>query len=442
MPHKKGLKVLNLKVENFKLFETLDVPINGNNVYLIGPNGSGKSTFIDAIYTALTGKDIPIKSIKEGHEKGKITVDIGNDDNKYTVELSFTEAKEKGYLKLKMDNFNSSSPRRDLDNIIGNIAFDPFEFIGLSGSAEGRRKQSQIIRDFLGVTFEDLDEKRKALFAERTTVNYSVDDNNRIIEDSELSDEDMSKYKDPVDIAEVSKQISDIREHNQKVEYVSNGINSKKETIESIDSSITELESQIETIKNQIKEKEERKQATQSDIDEGTIWMEQNEKKETTELEDKLSNASEHNQKVVEAEKLQKAIKDHKTSKQKSEQLTEQMQQLDKQKEERIKNADSPVEGLGFDAEGMVTIDGLPFDDNQIEKSRIIKVGVELLMAMDPALKIIRIKDGSLLDPARKKVIEELIQNNGYQAFIEFVSQDEKVDDLEIQLIEDLTDKK
>ena len=52
------MKVIELYSENFKRLNA-KVKMDGKNVTVEGKNGVGKSSFIDAIWIALTGKDIP-----------------------------------------------------------------------------------------------------------------------------------------------------------------------------------------------------------------------------------------------------------------------------------------------------------------------------------------------------------------------------------------------
>ncbi|MGI9420342.1 MAG: hypothetical protein ACR2RA_21165, partial [Geminicoccaceae bacterium] len=54
-----------------------------------------------------------------------------------------------------------------------------------------------------------------------------------------------------------------------------------------------------------------------------------------------------------------------------------------------------PIDGLGL-GDGVVTLNGIPFD--QVSTAEQMRTSVALAMAANPTLKVIRIKDGSLLD--------------------------------------------
>jgi len=74
------MKIFEVKSENFKRLSVVDITFDGKGVIITGKNGVGKSTFIDAIYTTLTGKDVPPDPVQTGKDKAKNTVKIKDDD--------------------------------------------------------------------------------------------------------------------------------------------------------------------------------------------------------------------------------------------------------------------------------------------------------------------------------------------------------------------------
>jgi hypothetical protein len=82
------------------------------------------------------------------------------------------------------------------------------------------------------------------------------------------------------------------------------------------------------------------------------------------------------------------------------------------------------VPGLGFE-EDAVTYNGLPFA--QASDAEQIKVSIAMGMAGNPKLRVMRIKDGSLLDDDSMKVVEEMAVTNDFQVFVEVVDTSGKV---------------
>ena len=56
-------KIKRIKIQNFKGLKAYEGEVLGKDVYLIGKNAAGKSSFIEAVWIALTGKNIPPKSV-------------------------------------------------------------------------------------------------------------------------------------------------------------------------------------------------------------------------------------------------------------------------------------------------------------------------------------------------------------------------------------------
>lgn len=98
--------------------------------------------------------------------------------------------------------------------------------------------------------------------------------------------------------------------------------------------------------------------------------------------------------------------------------LTETMQALDDSREDGLKKAVFPVEELSFGDDG-VTYNGFPF--TQASDAERLRVSFEIAMALNPQLKVIRIRNGNQLDPNNLALVEEMAKENGFQVWIEWV---------------------
>jgi len=118
---------------------------------------------------------------------------------------------------------------------------------------------------------------------------------------------------------------------------------------------------------------------------------------------------------------LLKKIKEHRVKHQK---LTKRMKDIDKEKGRMIEEADIPVEGLSFNEEG-IFINGIPFE--QESSSKQLKVSMHMAMALNPKLRVLLVKDGSLLDKDSIKEIEKVAKENDFQMWVEKVGEDEEI---------------
>ena len=83
-----------------------------------------------------------------------------------------------------------------------------------------------------------------------------------------------------------------------------------------------------------------------------------------------------------------------------------------------------PINGLTLGDKEVLYRD-IPFD--QLSAAEQLRVSVAIAMAANPKLKVIRIKDGSLLDDASLKIIQEMAAEREYQVWCETVNTTGKV---------------
>jgi len=77
-----------------------------------------------------------------------------------------------------------------------------------------------------------------------------------------------------------------------------------------------------------------------------------------------------------------------------------------------------PIDGLSLGLDGIL-YNGIPFD--QLSGAQSLRVSTAMAMAMNPTLKIVLIRDGSLLDKDNLKVISDMAKDKEYQVWIECV---------------------
>lgn len=131
------------------------------------------------------------------------------------------------------------------------------------------------------------------------------------------------------------------------------------------------------------------------------------------------------NQRRMEAETATEAIE------RVSADLTAAIEAVDQQKAEAIAAARMPVPGLGFDASGGVTLNGMPLE--QASAAERLRVSVAIGLAMNPRLRVLLVRDASLLDRASMRLVATMAQEAGAQLWVERV----EVDDSTTVLIED-----
>jgi hypothetical protein len=85
-----------------------------------------------------------------------------------------------------------------------------------------------------------------------------------------------------------------------------------------------------------------------------------------------------------------------------------------------IRDCDSPVDGLTFDADSLI-YNGVPVSNASLSSSEIMHLGIKLKMAENPDLGILFIQRGESLGAQRLKDIQDLAKKYDWQIIMEQV---------------------
>ena len=380
------MNIKRLSVENFLRINFVDIEPDGNVIVLTGNNGEGKTSVLNSIWAALANprvSEMP-RPVKDGEEKAIITADIGQ----YVVTRTFTEKDGERKTTLKVvgaEGAQFMSPQKLLNGLLGELTFDPLAFIEMKED-----KQVELLLNLTNsdTDFNVLDNQRQAHYDERTNCNKMVK------ELSAQRGEEPPKI-DKIDLSEIQNQIESSDELRRSIEK-------QKTNRELVGKKIQELQASLVEIDEYLKKAEPAlaKYPPRED------------------LKKQLEMAIENNQKVGDWDKWSEAGKSIGVYSEKANELENKMKDIDEKKRKAIEALKFPYPDLGF-GEGGVTYKGLPI--KQASKAEQIRISMAIAMAMNPKLKVIRIEDGSLLDPGNLKLIHELADEKEYQVWIERV---------------------
>ena len=137
-----------------------------------------------------------------------------------------------------------------------------------------------------------------------------------------------------------------------------------------------------------------------------------------------MAQVEETNRKIRNAATYKATEQSLKSKQAEAQELTVQMESIDKQKQDALAQAEYPIDGLAFDDTG-VTYNCIPF--RQCSSAERLKVSMAMAMAMNPKLRVIRIMDGSLLDRDNMELIHGMAVEQDYQVWVETVGEDASV---------------
>lgn len=390
------MRITELRAENVKRLKAVDITPGEHLQIIGGRNAQGKSSVLDAVALALTGKDakkLNPRPLRDGERKGRVQLDLGE----YVVTRTFT-ANGGGTLTVTAGRSKAKfpSPQRVLDDLMGRLSFDPQEFIGLSA-----KEQAEVLRGLVDLPI-DLDE-----------VDAQLDElaQQRLVKGRELSAKGDYAPLDPDAPTEekaattLLNMIQSARERNQEI-FLS------RSEAEATQQKIAVIVRQIETLQAQLTEARDL-QDRQNDRINGL-----GEQEDTSELESQLANVEKLNAKARANRDASKHNASIDAAKAEYEGFTGRIEALRESKDKALAEAKFPIDGLGFDESG-VTYKGVPFQ--QASSMEQLRVSLAIAMASNPKLRVIRIKDGSLLDDDALALVAQTAEQHDYQVLMERV---------------------
>lgn len=471
--------IKRLELVNFQVISEFNADFEGNVYFITGDNELGKSTVLKAIGALLTGARDAV--LKNGENKGFARMVIGDDGEEYKVELRYTKSNPRGTLSITQ---NSSGMRSDnvsmLQKIFGYTDFDAVEFSRWSETAEGRRKQIEVVKSLLPekvrkriaeIDSEVIDLKDKRLFSNRELKQY-----NALCAEAEnnLSSGDVEKFTVPKDITTLMQeqqvaaqliekaktvrasreqriiQLSAIPERIKQVDedYLNKIENIKSRLIEArkayeerlalaekaykeAQDMLTEDSKQVETDKaNQLKSIEEERVDLERRKANADKWLEEYEKDNPEKLDttERLKAAEEYNKKCRIVSEYKEKVRLRDSVAKDVDAMEKRLEKLASEREKLISDSKLPISGLSFTNEGL-ELNGVPFIAGKVSDSQIMEVAAKLIIASNPTVKVFRIARGESLGQNRLQAIINIAKENGFQGFIEEVKrgQDELI---------------
>lgn len=434
--------VKKLELVNFQVIKEFNADFDGNVYFITGDNELGKSTVLKAIGALLTGNRDAV--LKNGESKGFAKMIVGDDGEEYEVELKFTKANPRGTLSIKSKTTGMKSDNVSmLQKIFGYTDFDAVEFSRWSETAEGRRKQIEVVKSLLPeevrTRIAEIDTTVAGLKTERTGVNRDLKTYKSISDAAGqgLTTQDLKTYAKPKDITELMKEQAENAQLIEKAKTVRSALEQRKKQLEEIperlaaakatyEKAIEEAKKAIERTEKLYKEAIAQIESEKADYEarkaNAEKWLANYEENNPEKLDtaEQLRKAEEHNKKAAKVADYLSKKKQADGKKAEAEKMDSEIVELSAEREKLISSAKLPISGLSFSDDGLVLND-VPFVAGKVSDSQIMEVAAKLIIASNPTVKVFRIARGESLGEKRLQSILDLAKKEGYQGFIESV---------------------
>lgn len=392
-------KLNSVSVRDFLRVEFAELDFTDDIVVIGGENGAGKSSVARALLVAFCGKEaVPADPVRHGAEESEIVVELDGD-----LVIHATVKPDRTY-KLELRDKAGGVYRRGQERLNAfnfHYCYAPEEFIRAKP-----KEQLEILLRVMGIDFDPIDRERNKLFADRTEIS-------RARASAEGKRNSLTWHDD---VPEVEQQfgsiISDIDDahavERQQAELRRKAAFNRQMEVEALADIEAKLR-EIEALKGKAAEHAEL--ARLAEIQAEAMVL-----PDVSALKDQLRMVEQINAKIRETNAAKQAQAEWDELETTYSELTKQIAEIDARKAQMLSDAKFPIDGLGFDDEG-VMLNGVPFAQGSDAQKWAAAVAIGF--ALKPKLKLVYVREGSLMTPRTRRMVYDLVREKGAQLLFE-----------------------
>jgi DNA repair exonuclease SbcCD ATPase subunit len=426
------LRIIGMKAENIKKLRVVELTPNKYMNRVSGANGSGKTSILDALEWGLVGgKNIPSQPVRRGAVRAAIKLDVGDTQTEVVLTRQFYEGSNKkaGRIFIEQKPGADASEFQDKrkkittpdeleDALLKQVSFDPLEFLRMEP-----KKQYHVLRRIStpDIDMDALDETIQEKFDERTVAGRKRDQLEAQRNAIQVPEGLPTEKRDE---AALVKQLTEASDYNAQIERErmerSNQEREREQATQSAGDKanrIAQLRAEIERIEVSMRQDIDRAMALGEAI---ANFPPLPEPRNSSDIAEEINQARTINRQIDRATERAKIDREFMTAHEEWSRLDAAVKEGERRKKEAIAHAQYPVEGLGFGNQE-VMYKGLPFE--QASNAEQIKVSAAIGMATNSKVRVMRIRDGSLLDNESLEVIADMARAHDFQVWIEIVDE-------------------
>ncbi|CAN5419595.1 hypothetical protein BH09ACT9_BH09ACT9_00130 [soil metagenome] len=387
--------VKSITVRNFEGVKEATIYPKGKGLTVIsGKNGAGKSSLINGVRECIDPKGIRgpkgiARPIRDGESEAyvELLTDLARIVRLY-------KKNDAGIRTVyALDGAKYPSGKQFVDEATGGILWDPYEFVSL----EEKDQRAQLLKAVsLPFDLDELDRKHAGAVDRRKDKKKDLD---RVTNDlARLPKPDDDTPSDEVSAADIMAELDAARRANDQFD---------KDT----------------TTRTELRDRVAKLEAALADARAGLAFIEgrlaKAERIDTTAIVARLDSLQQINQTVRDAQKYRTSAADVATEAAALAAVEAEIADIAETKRAGLAAAQFPVDGLGFDEDG-VTFDGRPF--KQLNEGEQTVVAFDLATLTEADLRLVVIKNGNDLDLDTIDRIAAKCEERGYVALMERIT--------------------
>ncbi|MGN1332076.1 MAG: AAA family ATPase [Lachnospiraceae bacterium] len=389
-----SIKINKLEIENVKRVKAVKMEPTANGLTIIGGNNNqGKTSVLDAIAWALGGEKFRPSQAK-------------NNDSVIPPHLHIVlnnglvvERKGKNSDLKVTDPEGNKGGQQLLNEFVEQLALNLPKFM----EANGKEKADTLLKIIgVGDKLMQMEHQEKELYNRRLAIGQIADQKEKFSKEQPYFPD---APKELVSASELIRQQQEI--------LAKNGENQRKRE------NLHQLEQEYQRINEQLEELMKKQTAVLSDLETARKSAENLQDESTAELEASISNLEEINRKVRANLDKDKAEEDALEYRNQYRKLTEDIEEVRKNKKELLNNADLPLPELSIE-EGELIYKGQKWDN--MSGSDRLKVSTAIVRKLNPKCGFVLLDKLEQMDMRTLNEFGTWLQQEGLQAIATRVS--------------------
>jgi len=410
-----NMKIIELIASNILRINAIHLVPKEDVNEVKGLNGAGKSSLLDIIVMGFKGKKgAPLEPVLRGKKKGEIKLTIDGDEDSGIPQFTITSKISNDKIETVIEPVSllkGETPRSFLDKLIGHISFDPLEFMN-----KAEKDQRNTLSALVGVDINQYDQDEKLAFDERTekgrelkAAKIKVDALTCFPEVKQTEETNFAELADKLQKANVHNQsIKDREAANQRT--MEDGLRLKKEVADAEAKLLGLKSTYADTVNNYREEKAAIALLSPIDIEDINL---------------DIFSIEETNKKIRANVLYDTESKTLKSVQSAYDKIDAKVESIRECRQKAIQSANLPIPNLSFGDDGLL-YSSIPL--KQCSDGEKLMVSMAISMALNPTLRVLRIKDGSLLDQNNLAILRKMVKDKGYQLWIEKVASKDEYD--------------